>query len=196
MDSELSVISWNIGSLDSKRKPSKPDAMSIESWFCHINPTIVAFQESWWKKTKDELNLDNEYMPIHDISNVKGSFSLSMYIHKSVALIDNGRIGSDSLFCQWAEVKVPRIGNLTIVNVYLPHDASIGDFSLIELLYKKIKDQVSHWKKNNKQVLIVGDFNTHNPRFGVYPDSNSRMKRVKLEDNLIDDCGLAPVPPP
>ena len=125
MDSEFSVISWNIGSLDAKRRPKKPGAMSIESWFSHVNPSVVAFQESWWKDTYDELNLDDEYVPIHDISNVKGSFSLSMYLHKSVALIDNGRIGSDSLFCQWAEVKAPRLKNLIIVNVYLPHDASI-----------------------------------------------------------------------
>ena len=45
-------------------------------------------------------------------------------------------------------------------------------------------------------MLIVGDFNTHNPRFGAYPDSNSRMKRVVLEDNLIDECGLDFTPLP
>ena len=190
MDNKFTVVSWNIGSLKAKCSPSKPDAMSIEAWFSHISPSVVAFQESWWQDKYTKLNLDNEYVPKHAISGVKGSFSLSMYFHKSIALIDSGRIGDDSLFCQWAEIKAPRIGNLIIVNVFIPHDASIGDFSLIELLYKNIKERVSHWKKNNKQVMIVGDFNTHNPRFGIYPESNSRMRRVVLEDNLIDSLGL------
>ena len=46
----FTVVSWNINSLNAKRAPvSKPDTISIESWFDVVNPSIVVFQESMWK---------------------------------------------------------------------------------------------------------------------------------------------------
>ena len=61
MDNKFTVISWNIGSLNAKRRPSKQNAMSIEARlarFSHINPNVVSFQESWWQDKYTELNLE------------------------------------------------------------------------------------------------------------------------------------------
>ena len=90
MDSEdFNIVSWNIGSLKSKRisQLKKEGAMSIESWFSHVNPTIVAFQETWWKSDTKPLDLDVDYRPIHEPSKTNGAYSLAFYLHPSVALV-------------------------------------------------------------------------------------------------------------
>ena len=182
------VISWNIGSLKAKRNPKKVGAMSIESWFSHVCPKVVAFQETYWKDSLKELDLDDEYVPVHEINRSNGAYSLAVYLHRSVALVDNGRIGNRYFFCQWVKVKAPQIDDLYIVNVYLPHTDSIGGLGKIKSWYCKLKKQIDLWKRNGSKVLIVGDFNTHNPRFGEYPPTNSRRLRVVLENDFIDRC--------
>ena len=46
----FSVVSWNVDSLKSKRRPKKSGAMSMSAWFSHISPTVVAFQETTGRK--------------------------------------------------------------------------------------------------------------------------------------------------
>jgi len=55
-ENDFSIISWNVNSLDAKRsspKTSRKDVISIESWFDLTQPSIVAFQETYWTENRE-----------------------------------------------------------------------------------------------------------------------------------------------
>ena len=101
LDSKLTVVSWNLDSLHAKRAnmTQKPN-ISIESWFDLMEPTIVAFQETYWSNSMDELKLKTNYQHIPAVSDVNGARSLSLFLHPSVARLRNGIVGDKNLFCQ------------------------------------------------------------------------------------------------
>ena len=85
IDSKFSVVSWNLNSLDAKRSPmTRDDTMSIESWFDLVEPSIVAFQETYWTESCEKLKLSVAYQHIPAISTVNGARSLSVYLHPSI----------------------------------------------------------------------------------------------------------------
>ena len=193
IDSKLSVISWNLNSLDAKRLPvTRKDSISLESWFDLTEPSIAAFQETYWSSSHDKLKLSHEYQHIPAVSNIHGSRSLSIFLHPTIVRVKDGVIGDENLFCQWVESRVPDIGSLVVVNVYLPSMNSLGGSNApIKKLYAALSTQVNVWKNDGKRVLIVGDFNTHNPLLGGSMRSNGGNKaRVKFENIFIDECTL------
>ena len=99
IDSKLSIVSWNLNSLDAKRTPmTRADTMSIESWFDLVEPSIVAFQETYWTESSEKLKLTVAYQHIPAISTVHGARSLSVYLHPSIAEVKHGVIGNEELF--------------------------------------------------------------------------------------------------
>ena len=193
IDSKLSIVSWNLNSLDAKRSPmTRADTMSIESWFDLVEPSIVAFQETYWTESSKKLKLSVAYQHIPAISTVHGARSLSVYLHPSIAKVKHGVIGNEELFCQWVETRIPSVGSLIIINIYLPHKESLGKTNApIKKLYSSLIPQVNLWKKDGKRVLIVGDFNTHNPMMGGSDrDTSNNRFRVRCENDFIDQNNL------
>ena len=74
--------------MNAKRFPmTRKDTLSIESWFDLVEPSIVAFQETYWTKSCKKLKLTSDYQHIPAISTVHGARSLSVYLHPSIAQV-------------------------------------------------------------------------------------------------------------
>ena len=195
-ENDFSIISWNVNSLDAKRsspKTSRKDVISIESWFDLTQPSIVAFQETYWTEKTEKLKLSVDYQHISAISDICGARSLSVFVHPDLVVVKDGKIGDDTLFCQWVETKVANLGHMVVVNIYLPHYSSLGNTNRpVRKLYSKLATKVQAWKKAGKRVLIVGDFNTHNSRMGGQPRPKikSNKTRVRFENDFIDQNDL------
>ena len=169
----------------------KKDCISIEAWLALNNPDVIAFQET--------LNGDdctrNGYVEIHQVNKSYPNRSLAIFIRENIRILESGRVGTDNLFSQFVRVHLPGVGGVLVVNVYLPNGPLRDGTLMADLarqLFLDIGELVERCKASGDLVVVLGDFNTHNERFGGL--NTGHKCRRDLENDFMDNLGLHAMP--
>lgn len=189
----IKITSWNVNSIENKRagemggKIKREGCMSIESWLEINNPAVIAFQETL---NGEDITRDG-YVEIHEVNTLYPNRSLAFFIRESIRILESGKVGTDTLFSQYARIYIPGVGSVLLVNVYLPNGtlregSTLG--KLVRGLLLEIRDLVERCRSGGDFIIVMGDFNTHNSRFGG-DDGGMRCRR-ELENEFMDTAGL------
>ena len=205
----FTLSSWNINGLRTKfsseinqAPPNKRipgSTISLEAWVECYEPSVIAFQETKWKEkyTETQKNREKYFIPEyrfrHYISPINDSRSLAFCFHDSVTFVEDGNIGPDSLKSQFIRIQAPDVGKLTIYNVYLPPFTSI-DSAIIGKLLGDISAHIRKSRRDGQKIFVMGDFNSHNPLYGDYPQKNASDERVIQEDDFVNKLNLTGQP--
>ena len=168
----VKLCSWNVNSLLNKlegRTGRRGGSISLNSWLEIEEPDIVAFQETRLKPDHQKLDVDN-YQGYHRVCKDMPGRGLSFLVHNSVRVLGEQKIGDMNYFFQVLDVNISGSSQKTsIVNIYipavnLPRNGQLH--SVVLKMYNRLSDFTRERLSEGWGIIIMGDFNTHNSRFG------------------------------
>ena len=199
MTSKLTLCSWNVNGLGNKRgagigeRGVRDGCISLTAWLDINSPSILAFQETLTKGNTAFKTTQGEYLEFHEPCDGFPHRSLSFAVHETVQsqITKSGKIGLDSLFAQYITLNTESNNLITIVNVYIPSGKLNRGSELhrsVKIFYNKLRIFVETAVSSGEMIVVFGDFNTKNARFGGNDDSD--LIKLDLEKNFQDLCLL------
>ena len=168
-------------------KNRRSDALTIEQWADLHEPDIMVLQETQRDSKSQELKIEGGWKIIEKQNQLNKYYSQLILIKPHIVVIESRRIIHKNIFSQYIIIKT-KTGRLGIINMYIPSGSMVkgGDLSkTIQQLYKKISKKLRSWDKEKIKYLIMGDFNSHMPKFGNYSMSNLKRERERHENDFV-----------
>ena len=151
----ISVLSWNIQSLNSKFNEFTGLIQLLEDKSLHFD--VICLQESWLSE-EDNYNLfkiDNYSCYKKDIENDCSSHGgLVIYVRNEIH-VNKTEIIHDKRTYEGIAITIKTVENkkVKIINIYRPPRETFDEF--INNFVPTISDQI----KNTNEVIVAGDFN-------------------------------------